>query len=130
LPESVTVPVEDVPPVTEVGLTDIAVSAGGVTVKGAAAVTPARLPVIVSMVKLATATVDTLNVWLVCPAGIVTLAGTEADLPLLLSLTTRPPLGAMPFRDTVPVDGLPPATVEGLKLMAESAIGTSVNVAG
>jgi len=54
------------------------------------------------------------NRTLVCPAGIVTEAGTDATLGLLLlSCTTTPPDGAGAFNTTVPVAVLPPLTVLG-----------------
>ena len=56
-----------------------------------------------------TVCVVTVNVADVCPAAIVTLAGTvAAEVLLLLSATTAPPVGAGAFRVTVPVVVLPP----------------------
>jgi hypothetical protein len=72
--------------------------------------------VIVTRVDVATALVVTGKVAVVAPAGTVTLPllGTEATAGLLLDReTTTPPLGAGPFRDTVPVEGVPPATLAG-----------------
>jgi hypothetical protein len=63
-PESVTVPVAGVPPVTELGFTLTATKDGGVTVKEVASATAPSFAEIVSIVTLATATVVTLNVWL------------------------------------------------------------------
>jgi len=66
---------------------------------------------------LATGLVLTVNVAVVAFAATVTLAGTvAAAVLLLLSVTTAPPVGAGPFRVTVPLDELPPVTVVGLKL--------------
>jgi len=64
-----------------------------------------------------TSVVLTVAVALVCPAGIVMLLGTDAAEPLELKLTESPPLGAGPFSVTVAVEGAPPATVVGERLM-------------
>ena len=49
--------------------------------------------------------------------GTVTLAGTVATPVLLLDrLTTAPPLGAAALNVTVPVDELPPVTLDGLSV--------------
>jgi hypothetical protein len=73
--------------------------------------------VIVTGVLAATDDVVAANVALVAPAAIVTLAGTAATAVLLLeSDTTAPPLGAAPVSVAVPVDALPPTTLDGLTL--------------
>ena len=55
------------------------------------------------------------NVAVVAPAPIVTLAGTFAAAVLLLvSDTTAPPDGAPELSVTVPVDPVPPVTLDGL----------------
>ncbi len=59
-----------------------------------------------------------MKVALVAPAATVTLAGTCTAVLLLDRLTAAPPLGAAPLKVTVPVEELPPVTVEGLKLKA------------
>ena len=54
------------------------------------------------------------NVALVAPLGTVTFAGTLAtDVLLLDNDTTAPPKGAGPVSVTVPVEGLPPCTLDG-----------------
>ena len=64
------------------------------------------------------------NVAVVAPAATVTLGGAPAIAVLLLvSATTAPPAGAPEERVTVPVDPVPPVTLDGL-------IEIDVNVAG
>jgi len=71
----------------------------------------------------------TVKVAVVPPPGTVTLAGTVAAPVLLLdSDTTAPPLGAGPLSVTVPVDELPPVTLDGLTLSEESVAGAGVTV--
>src|SRR5437016_12276724 len=67
------------------------------------------------------------KVALVALPGTVTLAGTLATPGLLLDrLTTAPPLGAGALSVTVPVEELPPVTLDGLRLSAESVGGAGV----
>src|SRR6266852_6783194 len=116
-PLSVTVPVEELPPVTLVGFsaTDDKDREGGFTVRVAVCVPPLKVPEIVTAVELLTALVVTAKVALVAPAATVTLAGTVAATVLLLeSVTAAPPAGAAPLRVTVPVEELPPVTLVGL----------------
>jgi len=61
-----------------------------------------------------TAKVVTVNVTLVAPAGMVTLAGTVATTVLLLEReTTAPPVRAGPLSMMLPVEGDPPLTLLG-----------------
>ena len=76
------------------------------------------------------AEVTTLNVALRRPAGIVTVEGTLAIVEeLVVRETVTPPLTAGPFKLTVAMQALPPATVEGLRFSPESATGRSVRFA-
>ena len=123
---SVTAPVEGDPPVTLVGfsVSEARVGPGGgwgVTVSEAVCVTPAYDAEIVTGVELATAIVVTCTVARVSPAATVMLAGTVAAEVLLLDReTTVPAVGAGPLSITVPVDGLPPLTLVGLTVSADS----------
>jgi hypothetical protein len=85
----------------------------------------------VTDVDVATALVVTVKVALVAPAGTVTpLAGTLAAALLLDRETRAPPLGAGPFRVTVPVgEEVPPVTLAGLRVREEGTGGTTVSVA-
>jgi hypothetical protein len=62
---------------------------------------------------LLTLVVPTLNVTLVAPAGMVTLAGTTTGLTDDIC-TVEPPEGAGALMVTVAVDEVPAATVDGL----------------
>src|SRR5437870_7832901 len=78
-----------------------------------------------------TGVVFTVKVALVALPGTVTLAGTLATPELLLDrLTTAPPLGAGALSVTVPVEELPPVTLDGLRLSAESVGGVRVREGG
>ena len=117
---SVTVPVELLPPTTEVGDLLTEDNDAAVTVRVALALTPS-VPVIMEVVFAATPSVVTVNVAEVLPAGTVTLAGTVAAAVLLLeSVTTAPPVGAAAPSRTVPVELLPPTTLVGLSDKLES----------
>jgi hypothetical protein len=63
----------------------------------------------------------------VLPAATVTVEGTVAAGSLLLSATAAPPVGAGPFSVTVPVEPVPPVTLDGLKL---KELGVTGGVAG
>jgi len=72
----------------------------------------------------AQAVVDTVKFALAAPAVSVTLAGTVAIAVLLLeSATVAPPVGTGVVRVTVPVEGVPPVTLAGLRLTEESVGG-------
>jgi hypothetical protein len=65
-----------------------------------------------------TGLVVTVNVAVVAPAGTVTFAGTVArDVLPLERVNTTPDGGAAPVSVTVPVEGLPPVTDVGFRLM-------------
>ena len=67
-------------------------------------------------VDAATGVVDIMNVTLVPPAAMVTLAGIAATaVSLLASPITVPPAGAAALNVTVPIDEVPPVTVVGVK---------------
>jgi len=123
-PLSATVPVDCAPPFTVVGLRvteDSATAPAGLTVSKVVTVVPPYEAEMVTGVAAVTALVVTVNVALVAPAAIVTLAGTAAADALLERVTTAPPLGAAPLSVTVPVDGAPPFTVAGLSATEDSA---------
>jgi hypothetical protein len=73
----------------------------------------------VTGVDVVTAVVFTVNVALLAPAAIVTLAGTPAAPLLLESSTCAPPVGAGPLSVTVPVEGDPPVTLVGFSVSEE-----------
>src|SRR6516225_7646231 len=67
----------------------------------------------VTLVGIATLTVFTRKLALDDPAGTGMLGGTLATAGVPLANTTVPPL--VVFKVTVPVDGFPPTTVDGLR---------------
>jgi hypothetical protein len=83
---------------------------------------------IVGVVAAVTDAVATVKLAVVAPPATVTLAGTVADAWLLVSVTTAPPEGATPLKETVPVEALPPTTLEGLSESAETVTGGGVPV--
>jgi len=98
----------------------------GDTVRVPVAVLAPWLAPITTGVAAATAFVATVNVAVRLPAGTVTVAGTLALGSALPSPTTAPPVGAGPFRVTVPVAEVPPSTGFGLKDRAATASGLTV----
>jgi hypothetical protein len=126
--DNVTVPVEPAPPATVLGESVTEVSAGAVIVSTAAWVDPLRLAEIVAETCAVTAKVVIVNVAEVIPDPIVTVAGTFAEVELLVSFTVNPALGAGPVSITVPVEETDPATLVGLSVTDESPAGLTVSV--
>lgn len=121
----VTVPCEELPPTTLVGLSDSDASAtgggggggGGLTVSVALRETLLYRPEIEAVDIDVTLWLVTVKVAEVDPAGMVTLPGTIATEVLLLDkVTAAPPVGAAALSVTVPVEVVMPATVVGFKL--------------
>lgn len=84
----------------------------------------------VTVVRVATGDVVTVNVVVTAPAGTVTLVGTAAAGWLLASVTTAPPGGALVLRVTVPLEVPPPFSNWGLSRNEESAtLGCTFSVA-
>ena len=61
-----------------------------------------------------------------CPAGTVTVAGTEAPTILLDSATGVPPGAATPTNVTVPVETFPPTIAAGLSVTEATEVGVIV----
>lgn len=129
---SVTVPVELVPPRTDVGfrLSALNVTGAWLTVRVAVFVTVPAVAVITALVAALTAVVVTVNVAVDAPAETVTLAGTAAAALLLDRLTTIPPVGAGEPSVTVPVAFVPPFTDVGFTATADrTPAGTEMDLA-
>jgi len=127
-PFRVKVPVEDVPPITEAGLTVTPVRVAGLMVRVAVTDVPFRVAVIVADVDVATAVVVIVAVAEVAPAGTTMVAGGVA-LPLLeVNVMVSPPAGAGPFKVTVAVDDVPPITEVGLTVIEVITAGVTVSV--
>jgi len=82
----------------------------------------------VAAVFAVTGSVVIVNVADVANAGIITEAGVDAVLTLLVSFTVSPPVGAIDELVTVPIALFPPMTLEGLtdKLARVGALMVSV----
>jgi hypothetical protein len=129
-PARVTVPEEDVPPVTDPGLTATEPIATGVTVKSAVLVLVPYIAVIVTVAGAATGSAETENVAVVEPPATVTDAGTvAAAVLLLLNDTDAPAAGAGAESVTVPVELDPPLADVGLSVNRESPAGVTVRSA-
>src|SRR6185437_1919177 len=115
-------PVAEPPPTRFCVVREIRLRIGtgvGVTASVALCVVPS-VAEIVAVVAADTALVFTVKLALLAPAGTVTLAGTVTAFELSERGTTRPPVGAAPFRNTNPVAAVPPATLDGLTDTQES----------
>ena len=127
-PVNVTVPVDGLPPTTEVGFMLTAERAGGLMVSTACTLLVPYVAVMVAGVELLTARVVTVKVALLAFAAMVTLVGTLALL-LLLPRETEMALVVGPDRVTVPVDEFGPTTVVGFRVTDDSVSGLMVSVA-
>lgn len=118
-------PVADTVSVTS----DVPPPLAAVTLSGVERVTPPNAPLIVTEVDEVTAREVTVNVPLVAPAGIVTLAGTVAAPVLLLdNVTAAPPEGAAALSVAVPCAfALPPTTLDGLTV-SDASVGVGGGV--
>lgn len=125
----VTVPVEFVPPVTDVGDTDSPLNPPGVMVSDAVPLLVPFFAVIVAVAEAVTVLVVTVNVAVVAPVATVTEVGTVALVEFEERVTITPADGAGPVRVTVPVEGEPPITDVGLRASAESEGGFTVRFA-
>jgi len=128
-PVKVTVPVDGSPPRTLAGFRLIDASAAGVMVSVAFWLIPAKVAVITALVCEFTPMVVTVKVTELFPAGTVTEAGTVAAIFPLESVTFVPAGPAPPVSVTVPVDGLPPSTVVGLKVSEANVAAVIVRTA-
>jgi hypothetical protein len=120
--------VDGLPPATVEGFRLNEDSVAGLIVKTAVLEVPLNVAEMVAADVAFTPTVFTVNVALDWPAATVTVAGTEASELLLERDTTVPDGPAWPVSVTVPVDGLPPVTAEGLSVKDESPAGSMVRV--
>jgi hypothetical protein len=83
-----------------------------------------------TVVRSVTGFVDTVAVAVVAPAGTVTLVGTvAADVLELVRATTEPPAGAGLFSLTVAVDGEPPVTEVGVRVIVDRIAALTVRLA-
>jgi hypothetical protein len=129
LPLSVSVPVEEAPPPTVVGLNVTVVSAAGVAEIATVFDTPASVAVSVEDAFAATPSVVTVKVTLVAFVATVTDTGTVAQVVSELdSATAKPDEAAFPFKVSVPVTLLPPTTGLALRDTADRDAGCTVRM--
>src|ERR687896_572565 len=129
---NVTVPVDELPATTLVGLTESVDSATGPTVITEKRVVSTCVAESPTLVVVEEENVEIVKLSLVAPAGIKMVGGTLAtDGTSLARVTTSPPGGAASGSVTVPVDGLPPTTVFGFTVKDESVgLGGGVSLTG
>lgn len=127
---NVTVPVEELPPVTLVGLSETVESVGpldpdGLIVSVALCVTFSCVAEITTVDVCDTCAALTVKVALVCPSGTTTLNGTVASTVLLLASSTT----ALPAERnvTLAVDEAGPTTVLGVSVTDATACETARN---
>ena len=126
-PANVTVPVDELPPSTEAGLTETALS--DLVTARLAVFVPPYVAEIVAVVFAETTAVVTLKVAVAAFAGTVTLAGTCAAAALLLDSVTAAPLaGAGALSVSVPVEPAPPGTDVGLSTNEFSTAAVTVRL--
>lgn len=127
-PLRVSVPVDVPPPVTVLGFNVSDVKEATDTVSVVVRVVP-NTAVMVTDVEDATPLVVIVNVALVEPAAINTLAGTcAADVLELESDTVAPPAAAAPFRVIVPAELFPPTTEVGFLVTDDNVGALTVRV--
>lgn len=126
---SVTVPVEDVPPMTEVGLSETVRLLVAVTVRAADFDAPFSVPVMLPFASWVTTVVVIVKVPVVAPAEIVVVAGTVAALFVDAKAMDRPPVGAALLIVSVPVDEAGPITDVGFSVSDDSVGAVIVKLA-
>lgn len=121
---TVAVDVEDPKAVDGARLTEYGIGTAEV-VSATVRLPPAFVAVIVVDPVVDASRVGIANVPSVAPAGIVMLAGTVARVGTeLVRVTTAPPAGAGAYRVTVPVTDMPPTTLAGDSVTAETRVVT------
>lgn len=128
-PLRVTVPIAGLPPVTVDGFSAKFDNEAGVIVNIPDWVVPMTVPEIETLVVEPTPLVVMVKLAEVCPAGTVTEDSVDAAGPLEDSATDVPPAPAGPASVTVPVEGVPPTTEEGLSVSDRMPAGLIVRVA-
>jgi len=119
-PFSVSVPAEVVPPGTSDGLILMLAREAGTTVNPALTDCAPKVADMGAFICESTPAVVTVNVAVVWPEVTVTVDGTVATGLVLDNVMTTPAEAAGPFKVTVPLEGLPPGTDEGFKLIDTS----------
>jgi hypothetical protein len=129
VPFRVTVPVDDVPPGTDVGLTVTELMNGGSIVSDTLNVVPFKVAETVTVWVVATGTVIALNVAVVAPATTVTLAGTVQLALFEANVKVTPPAAAGAFNVIVLTELPPPTTDAVLALSVKLTVPVIVRTA-
>ncbi len=114
------------PAETKMGSGEMLAILGGAIERVALCFTPLAAAEIVAAVVAETAVVRIVNVPVSPPWAILIDEDTIAVALELVSVTTRPPDGALPVNQTVPVDVLPPVTEPGERVTFEMVAGLIV----
>ena len=128
-PFSVTVPVDERPPPTEVGLRVKLVGIASCTFKVVVTLALSAIAVIVAFIVLATGTVVTVKVAVVLPTGTVIDNGTLAAALFDSRPTCSPPVGAGTLSVNVATEDVPPPTLVGETVRLANTGGKIVKVA-
>jgi len=121
-----TVPIAELPPMSELGETTSPDSSGVSMLSDVVKVLLPCIAEIVAVTLAVTAVVLIVKLTVCAPAGTVTFAGNVAEELEEVKLTVVPPFGANPLRVTVPVRDVPPTTVDGV---SETEVRTAAVIA-
>lgn len=124
----VTVPVTEVPPITELGERERVKAGAGLTVTNSVIVVEPCVPRILAVTELAGLVVVSVKVPVEDPAGIVTEIGVNAFVLFDERKIIEPPGPAVPFTVTVPIADVPPVIVLGTIERLTSTAGVIVSV--
>ena len=128
-PFRLTLPIDELPPVTVVGLRLSIVRASGLTVRFAVFEAPPAVAVIAADVDVETVDVVMEKVAEAAPAVTVTVAGVWTLALFDDRATMLPPGGAAPLKVTVPSAPVPPTTDGGERVKPDTDAGLTTRVA-
>ena len=115
------------PPASLEGVTVTVAKEGGRTKSVAVSVTVPTVADIVADAWARTGEVFSVSVALGIPSGTVTVVAVVTSALLLETVKVVPPAGAIPLRYTVPIEGVPPTTDVGVRIMPVGTAGVTMN---